>query len=242
MQEHFRRDMGRLEDDHWWYRARRAILERAVDQFVTDHPRALTVGVGAKREAEMLSNHSRLVAIDRAPIDRECTQFALAAQANALALPFRDGSFDAVFVFDVLEHLDDEKALAELHRVMRSGALLLITVPAFMFLFGRQDVVSEHKRRYRLGPLADLLERAGFRVDYKTYFNTLLFPPIAALRVLRRFFPEPTSDEPSGSDFDLRFPPLVETGLERLFGLERHAIGHASLPVGISILCSAHRV
>ncbi len=241
MQEHFRRDMGRLEDNHWWYRARRRILEHAVSSFVAHNPRALTVGVGARREAEMLSQYSRLVAIDRAPINPECREFSLAARADALALPFADGSFDAVFIFDVLEHLDDEKALAELRRVMTKDARLLVTVPAFMFLFGRQDVVSEHKRRYRLGPLARLLEGSGFRVDYATYFNTLLFPPIALIRVLRRIFPEPASTEASGSDFELRLPSFAEGILEKMFALERHAVGRWRLPIGISILCSARR-
>ena len=73
MQEHFRQAMAQLENEHWWYRARRTILEQAVDRFVGDTARALTVGVGAMREAEMLAKRTRLVAIDRAPINPDCT-------------------------------------------------------------------------------------------------------------------------------------------------------------------------
>jgi SAM-dependent methyltransferase len=235
--------MAALENEHWWYRARRTILEQAVDRFVGDTRRALTVGVGASREAEMLSKRTRLVAIDRAPINPHCTDFALATQADATALPFHDRSFDAVFIFDVLEHIDaDDLALKELRRVLKPGGRLLVTVPAFMFLFGRQDVVSEHKRRYRRGPLARLLEGAGFDVDYATYFNTLLFPPIAAVRLLRRVFPENRAADNGASDFDMRLPKPLEKTLESLFASERHALGRAALPFGISILCSAKRV
>jgi SAM-dependent methyltransferase len=243
MKEPFRESMARLEEEHWWYRARRDILDRAVDRFTTEGGLALTVGVGATREAEMLARRSRLVAIDRAPIDRGCASYALAARADAVALPFGDGTFDAVFIFDVLEHIeDDARALGEIRRVLRPGGKLLLTVPAFMFLFGLQDVVSEHKRRYRRKALAGLLERSGFEVDYNTYFNTLLFPPIAAVRLLRRVFPRSEADAEAGaSDFDLRLPGALEKMLERLFSAERHAIGAATLPFGISILCAARR-
>lgn len=243
MKEPFRESMARLEEEHWWFRARRDILDRAVERFVGRTRLALTVGVGATREAEMLARRSRLVAIDRAPIDPHCTSFALGTRADALALPFADEVFDAVFIFDVLEHIEDEsRVLAEIRRVLRPEGKLLMTVPAFMLLFGLQDVVSEHKRRYRRRPLAELLRRSGFEVRYNTYFNTLLFPPIAVVRLLRRVFPRSAADAEAGSsDFDLRLPGPVERVLESLFSAERHAIGATTLPFGISILCAARR-
>ena len=153
-----------------------------------------------------------------------------------------DERFDAVFCSGVLEHVDDEaKALSEIRRVLRPGGRLLVNVPAFMFLYGLQDVVSEHKRRYRRPALVEVLRRSGFQVDYASYFNTLLFPPIAAVRVFRRLFPASTPSGNGTSDFDLRLPGVVESALEKLFALERHAIGPAALPFGISILCSAKR-
>jgi SAM-dependent methyltransferase len=241
MQKEFRDAMARLEKEHWWYKARREILETAVDRFAGEPNLALTVGVGFTEEAVMLSRRARLVAIDLAPIDPRCREIALPAQADATELPFKDGAFDAVFMFDVLEHIDaDAKVLAELHRVLRPKGKLLVTVPAFQFLFGLQDEVSHHKRRYRKGPLAALVRGAGFEIDYATYFNTLLFPPIAAVRLFRRVFPAEARE--GKSDFDMRLPGGIEAILERLFSFERHAIDRASLPFGISILCSARRV
>lgn len=241
MQEHFRNATVELEADHWWYRARRRILERALDRLVGETRLTLTVGVGITKEAEMLSKRGALVAIDRAPIDPRCAAFCLPIRADALSLPFAAESFDAVFLFDVLEHIElDDQVLTEIRRVLRTGGKLLLTVPAFMMLFGRQDIVSEHKRRYRRGPLKTLMRRSGFEVDYATYFNTLLFPPIAALRLVRRVFPERESN--GKSDFDLRLPRPIEVGLEKLFAIERYAIDGASLPFGVSILCSARRL
>ena len=244
MKHQFREAMARLEDDHWWFRARRDILDRAVARFVGKTDLALTVGVGITREAEMLAKRTRLVAIDLARIDSRCLDVALPAQADATAIPFGDSVFDAVFLFDVLEHVDEEAmALAEIRRVLRPGGKLLVTVPAFMFLYGLQDEVSEHKRRYRRRSLVDLLRRSGFQVDYASYFNTLLFPPIAAVRVFRRVFPSERPPAKNGaSDFDLRLPGAIENALEKLFSLERHAIGNAPLPFGVSILCSAKRL
>jgi SAM-dependent methyltransferase len=235
--------MARLENDHWWFRARRDILERAVARFVGPTELALTVGVGITREAEMLARRTRLVAIDRARIDPRCREVALPAQADATSIPFADSAFAAVFLFDVLEHVDEEaKALSEIRRVLRPGGKLLVTVPAFMFLYGLQDEVSEHKRRYRRKPLTNLLRSSGFLVDYATYFNTFLFPPIAAVRLFRRLVPERKPAANGASDFDLRLPGFLEAALERLFSFERHAVGHTALPFGISILCAATRL
>lgn len=243
MQQQFRQAMARLEDDHWWFRARRHILDRAVERFVGTTSLALTVGVGITREAEMLARRSRLVAIDRAAVDRRVLDVALPTQADAAALPFEDDVFDTVFIFDVLEHVDDEAGvLGEIRRVLVPGGKLLLTVPAYMFLYGLQDEVSEHKRRYRLRPLRELVRRAGFDVFYTTYFNTLLFPPIAAVRLFRKVVPGSGARANGTSDFDLRLPAVLEAFLERVFALERHAIGRAPLPFGISILCSARRV
>jgi SAM-dependent methyltransferase len=241
MQKAFRDSLARIEREHWWYRARQRILERAIDRLVGPKERSLAIGVGAYREAEMLSQRSRLIAIDREQIDQRCTQVAFAVQADAADLPFPDRSFDAVFILDVLEHIEgDEVALKEVRRVLRFGGSLLITVPAFMFLFGRQDRVSDHKRRYRRPALVKLVNGLGFEVQYSTYFNTVLFPPIAATRLARRWLR--LADGDGKTDFDMRLPRPLELSLQKLFAAERHAIDRIALPFGVSLLCSARRV
>src|SRR3990172_2048983 len=162
MKPSFRNSLAQLEQEHWWYRARQVILERAIDRLVGRPERSLAIGVGAVREAEMLSQRTHLVAIDKAQISKRCAELALAVQSDAAALPFSDGAFDAAFILDVLEHIEeDDVVLQEIRRVLRPGGARSVTVPAFMFLYGRQDRMSEHKRRYRRRDLMHLVERLG---------------------------------------------------------------------------------
>ena len=131
-----------------------------MDRFIGNPERSLAIGVGASREAEMLSKRTRLVAVDREEINRRAAEVAMGVQTDAALLPFSDTSFDAVFIFDVLEHIEgDDAVIEEIRRVLRPGGALLITVPAFMFLFGRQDRMSDHKRRYRRGALMQGMSR-----------------------------------------------------------------------------------
>lgn len=238
MKSSFRKVLGELENEHWWYRGRRRILETALERLIGPASRTLTIGVGVAREAEMLAHRYRLVAIDKAEIDPHCAKLALAAQAEATELPFHEACFDAVFVFDVLEHIEGEvNTLNEVRRVLKPGGMLLMTVPAYMLLYGRQDIISEHKRRYRRSKLCRLLERQGFDVCYATYFNTLLFPFIGTYRITRRLL-RLDGIGPRG-DFDVRLPRPLERLLEELLSLERHVIDRSAFPFGVSILVSA---
>ena len=240
MKASFRNSLAHIEQEHWWYRARQVILERAIDRLVGRPGRSLAIGVGAVREAEMLSQRTRLVAIDKATIDQRCAELALSVQSDAVRLPFSESSFDAAFMLDVLEHIEeDETVLREIRRVLRPGGSVLITVPAFMFLYGRQDRMSEHKRRYQRQSLLNLVTGIGLQVRYCTYFNTLLFPPIAAIRIARRWLGLPEDD--GQTDFDMRLPDPMERLLEGLLASERHAIDRVALPFGVSLLCSARR-
>src|SRR5204863_5855183 len=88
----------------------------------------------------------------------------------AESLPYDDGTFDLVTAFDVVEHMDDDLAgLREMRRVLRPGGRVLLFVPTFMFLWGLQDEVSNHRRRYRLPQLRHVLEQAGLEVERMTY-------------------------------------------------------------------------
>ena len=106
---------------------------------------------------------------------------------DVCALPFPDCRFDLILATDIIEHVDDDLgALRELHRVLKPGSSLLLTVPAFRLLWGLQDEVSHHRRRYRLSDLLPKLLDAEFSVEKYYYFNYLLFLPILAGRRLVR--------------------------------------------------------
>ncbi|MDP9075588.1 MAG: class I SAM-dependent methyltransferase [Actinomycetota bacterium] len=113
--------------------------------------------------------------------------FQGAAAASLLALPFRANAFDLTCATDVIEHVaDDIGALVELRRVTMSGGYLLVTVPAYQWLWSDGDVQLGHQRRYRAAEIAQRCRAAGWTVVQSSYFNTALLPPIAAVRWARR--------------------------------------------------------
>jgi len=152
-------------------------------------------------------------------------------------MPFPDSRFDLVLALDIIEHVpDDLQALRELFRTLRPGGSLLVTVPALQMLWSAHDVINGHYRRYTLGQLRAQVEIAGFEVVTATYFNTLLFRLIVALRWLWRFRPKSTA-----SDI-IQLPRPLNASLTGLFSLERLLVGRIRLPFGVSVLCYARKL
>lgn len=231
-----------LEGRHWWFVGRRAIFLRLLDEHA---PGAgpldvLDFGCGTGAFLPYLERFGRVQAVDG---DEDAVAFChqrgrkevLTVPARA-ALPFADATFDLVTTLDVIEHIDDDvAALRELHRVMRPGGLLLVAVPAFMFLWGDQDEISHHRRRYTDGTLRSTLCAADFAVERSSYFNTWMFPPIAAVRVARRLIRPPSADR---TDFDVG-PAALNRVLSRLFASEAALVSRGRLPFGASLLALA---
>ena len=125
--------------------------------------------------------------------------------------------------------------LAQAARLLKPSGMLVVTVPALPSLWGAQDIVSHHRRRYTKRSLRALFTRAGLPAPELTYFNTLLFPPLAAVRWLARA--RKLSAQPP-SDFEKNRPGLANEILARVFALERHLLRHLTLPIGASLLAS----
>jgi SAM-dependent methyltransferase len=236
-----------LEQTHWWFRGRRRILLAALERARVRATSILDIGSGAGTHLELLGGRfpgASLTAIDfeRAPLcfcrdDRGLP----VCQADAQRLPFASASFDLVVGLDVLEHLaDDAAALGEMHRVGRPGATLVLTVPAFRALWGSVDELGHHRRRYRGRELRKRVEAAGFEILLERYFNSLLFPAIAGVRLLSRAFPRRPAGGAVRSDFDwVKSGPANEL-LARVLGAEAHLLG-LRVPFGVSLVCLARR-
>jgi SAM-dependent methyltransferase len=137
----------------------------------------------------------------------------------------------------VLEHIEDDGgALREVARVLRPGGTLLATVPAFGWMWGAQDEISHHFRRYTAGELRKLICGARFETERLTYFNTILFPPIAAIRVARRVW---QGESDTRSDFEMTQPGVVNRMLAGVFSSEARWLRRRDLPVGVSLLAVA---
>ena len=161
---------------------------------------------------------------------------------EASSLPFGDGSFDLVTALDVVEHLDDDvAAFREMKRVLRPGGQILVTVPAHRFLWGDQDEVNMHKRRYNARELRDRLVESGFDVLRISYMNAILFAPIAAVRLARRLEHRLRPRIQPQSDFRYPAPGPVNFLLAAVFGAEGPILRRMNIPLGVSILALAQR-
>lgn len=230
-----------LERDHWWFRARRDIFRDFLAEQVAlpSAARVLDLGPGSGVNLEVLEPLGALVNLDLSRVSLErlppLGDHGSLVQGNAEQLPFRSGSVDLVCALDVLEHLDDDLAsLSDIRRVLAPTGALFFSVPAHPWMWGRQDVLAEHRRRYRRTELASRLLAAGFRVERLSYFNTLLFPPIAAVRLAMRPFLSKTSE--GGSDLAVKLPFGLDEVLYRSFAVERHLLDRRDLPFGVSLL------
>src|SRR5678815_492662 len=204
MQQHTYAIMDRVEDKHWWFVGRRAILETFMRQIVTDAKagrlhgtrqdagdtiKILDVGCGTGANLEMLSQFGNAEGVDVSDDALDfCRRKGLTVQKGlAETLPYDDESCDVTTALDVVEHLDDDIAgLKEIFRVTKRGGYSLIFVPAFMWLWGVQDDVSNHRIRYNRSQIVDRLKRAGFAIERATYANWTFFAPILGGRTLMR--------------------------------------------------------
>jgi SAM-dependent methyltransferase len=243
MDEAFYRSYFAIEGRHWWFLGRRKLFLRLIERAFPPGDRPLDIldfGCGTGAFLEHLERFGTVSAVDADPSAVAFCHTRGRSEVQLVPpgapLPFPDGAFDLVTTLDVIEHIDDDVgALTELRRVLRPGGRLLVAVPAYMFLWGKQDEVSHHRRRYTARTLRAALEAAGFAVDRTSYFNTILFPPIAAVRLGRRLLRRPGSAE---SDFDLG-PASLNRALGAIFGAEASVVARRDLPFGVSVLALA---
>ena len=228
---------------HWWFAGRRRVVAAELERLLPPgggHA-VLDAGCGSGSMIPVLEPHGAVTALDEyeRSIDAVRARYP-AVDARVGAIP--DGlptnpTYDVVAMFDVLEHLDeDTEAVRAAVRALRPGGLFVCTVPAFMSLWGRQDVVSQHRRRYRSAQLGAVLAAAGLDVRRLTYFNTLLFPLVAAARLGRRLTGR--AGAAGSSDFDAQLPAPVNRALGAAFAAERHVLRHVRLPFGVSLFAA----
>jgi trans-aconitate methyltransferase len=238
MEEYLYQQFYEIENTHWWFTARRSILTTYLRRHVdtTQRWKLLDVGCGT---GAILADASRFFdahGMDASPHAIElCRKRGLSKLfvGNLNEYPGTE-TFDIITLFDVIEHIDDDLGvLKQAYSRLNSTGHVLVTVPAYQWLWSAHDEVNHHKRRYTRAQLRRVLTHAGFQIDHCTYFNTLLFP--AAL--LRRLFAQATHARQAD---DFLIPPgPVNTLLRGIFRLERHVVPVATLPFGLSLLCWA---
>ena len=242
----YARQYADFERWHWWFRGRRSILETVLrrELGVGRARTIVSLGCGPAEGlawlAALAGPGGRVVGIDADPTHAQPAAPGVAlVVARMEAPPLHAGVADAVLGLDVLEHIaDDAHGLAEAARLVRPRGLLLVTVPALPSLWGAQDEANHHLRRYTKTTLRAAFARAGLPAPRVSYFNTLLFPPVAAVRWARRGL---GAQGEVRSDFEDNRPGLANDILTRVFALERHLVHRLPMPIGVSLLAVARR-
>ncbi|MFO0598510.1 MAG: class I SAM-dependent methyltransferase [Myxococcaceae bacterium] len=234
----------RLEEDHWWFEGRRRVVRQVLrDQLL---PRAsrriLDLGCGAGSMFKLLGEFGTVDGAESSPdaLARARAKFPqLRVEPCNLPDELPSGTWDVITAFDVIEHLDHPiEALRALRSHLTWDGQVVITVPAFQFLWSHHDDANQHRRRYSRIELVSHLSSAGFKVTWASYFNTALFPAVAAARLLERF--RPGHAESASGDLQPTAEPLNSV-LKFVFASERLALHRTQLPFGVSLVAVAQR-
>jgi SAM-dependent methyltransferase len=235
--------MYQNEDVHWWFQGTRAVIldycRETLEAETEGSLSILDVGCGTGGTLMALQEFGEVSGIELDENAVKCCHergLAQVKQGVAESLPYPDGTFDMVFALDVIEHLDDDQiALAEFRRVLKPNGTLLVTVPAFPFLWSQHDVALHHKRRYTSKTLLGALESSGFQVGKWSYYNTVLFPVVASVRLFQRIL----GGGGEMPESDVQLPsPWVNRLLKGVLSSEKHALRALRLPFGVSLIAT----
>jgi SAM-dependent methyltransferase len=234
-----------LGKSYWWLAGKYRIIHDVLLRLLPagGATRLLDLGCGPGNMLDFLAGHGTVFGSDfSADALRFCRgrRHERVFRADFHRLPLREKSFDVVTAIDVIEHLqDDTRAIAELFQIVRPGGHLVVTVPAFMSLWGDHDELYGHFRRYRRRELRTKLQAAGFQVRKLSYFEPLFFVPLWLFRKWKKLMPR-KGGLAQKDDF-VATPGPLNAVLTEAIALERFAIRHVSLPVGVTLLGVARR-
>lgn len=233
-----------MERRHFWHVGRREIILDIMRRNIPslEKSRMLEIGCGNGGVLAFLKNSG--IDVEGGDIFMEglafCQQQVNSVplyQLDVLALPFRN-EFDVVGLFDVLEHIDDDtRALLEISQALKRGGKLLITVPAYQFLWSYFDIRSHHRRRYERDELIAKMEQTGFTVKKISYYMFFLFPILAAIRLIGNI-KRHKDDRQEGisASLETRTVPILNEVFLGLLRLEKFLLRYFNLPFGASLI------
>ncbi len=242
------RKMRKLEDTYWWFVGRRHLVRDLIERFAPDRDplTILDAGCGTGGTLEHLRGMGELWGCDIATEALEACRargFEHIECCSVQSLDFPDERFDVVISCDVLEHMEaDDRAMAEMARVLRPGGILVLTVPAHRWLWSAHDEALDHLRRYETAGLRRLIEGAGLEIELYSKAVAISMPAIlasVAYRRLRRLFSGRGEKADQTALFEL--PTPLNRALIWMLDVETWLMRYISLPIGASLVAVARK-
>jgi SAM-dependent methyltransferase len=230
-----------VQKDHWWFVVKEKIVMDVIERFCprSSDRHILDAGCGPGLMLEGLKGLGHIYGMD---FSDKAVQYSRGKKIGDIRqgdlpnhFPFTNLKFDLILALDLIEHIDEDvESLRVLRNALKPNGKLIITVPAFPFLWSKHDDMNQHKRRYTRVELTKKLELASLRIEQITYYNTFLFLPVLFIRAVQRIFK-------IESYSDLKVPSTrINNALKFVFGLERGLLKRGGrFPFGVSLMSVA---
>lgn len=240
MKKYLYKDLYLLEDKHWWHVSKRRIVTKLIGKYNTvTNPKILDVGCGTGKNLEELRKHGRAFGLDNS---KDAIAYCRKRGLDNLTLGdsektfLKSTYFDLITLLDVLEHTDDTRTIKEMRRILKRRGIILLTVPAFSWLWSKWDEVLHHKRRYTKSQLEIILKENNFVILKSTYLYSFLVIPAIIIRSFKNLFFK--KDYPSDFNLSNSFINLLLNNLSRLEFLLSNKV---PIPFGTSIVVVARK-
>ena len=242
MKSYLYKDLYIQEKVHFWHVSKRKTALALINQFlIVDKPKILDVGCGTGENVSFFSQLGEVWGIDNS---QEALDFCKKRGLNNVKLAssdntgYKENGFDAVTMFDLLEHVDEAPTLKEAARILKDDGLLVLTLPSYPWLWSKWDEELHHKRRYTAEKLSNVLTLNGFKVVKSSYMYSFLLPIVFIVRLIKALF---FRKRAYPSDFSLS-SPFINYVFSKICTLERWFVIRIGVPFGTSLICVARKV
>ena len=233
----------KIEEKHWWFKARREIIKSTLAKMeINQNPKILEVGSGTGGNLKMLSSFGDLTSVEISElainISKIKTGNIVDIKSGSLPdnLPNFTHNFDLICLFDVLEHIkEDDRSLEKIYSLLNPNGFIFITVPAHQWLWSEIDELVEHVRRYSKKELKKKIFNAGFELKKISFFNFFLFPLAVLARLTSKLFKK----QALGLSIPIK---IINDCLYYIFSSEKRFLKRINFPLGLSLICVARKV